>query len=87
MILLVIQLCHVIYRDIHRHALSQIFTFQGKVEAIAPIEEGDKLTGVVGTKQTKRIKIIPYAKTTCQEGEEGVCAEEELVAAFQTRQK
>ena len=76
----------IIYKGINRHALSQIFTFQGKVEAIVPIEEADKLTGVVETKQTKQIKIIPYAKTTCQEVEEGVCAEE-LVATFQTRRK
>ena len=68
------------------HSLSQILIFQGKVEAIVPIEEGDKLTVVVETKQNKRIKIIPYAKMTCPEGEEGVCAEE-LVETFQTRQK
>ena len=77
---------NVIHKDIQRHAISQISNFQGKVEAIVPIEEGDKLTGVVEIKQNTRIKIIPYAKTTCPEGEEGVCAEE-LMATFQTRQK
>ena len=76
----------IIHKDIQRHAISQISNFQGKVEAIVQIEEGDKLTGVVETKQSTLIKIIPYAKTTCPEGEEGVCAEE-LMATFQTRQK
>ena len=66
--------------------MSQIFTLQGKVEAIVPIGEGDKLTVVVEIKQNKRIKIIPYAKMTCPGEEEGVYAEE-LVATFQTRQK